>query len=64
MIGGQTLNLEELEFQVFGQGVVKIKLPLEHAVGETAAALQQLDRLVDEIVEFRGAPSRIVLACR
>ena len=60
LIHCEVLSNNEFCLEVFEVGVVKPKLALQSAIGDTATMAEQLNDLIDDLVKVHASPSPCV----
>ena len=60
LIRCKALGDNEFCLEVFEVGVIKTKLVLQSAIGDTATVAEQLNDLIDDLVKVHASPSPCV----
>jgi hypothetical protein len=58
LINRHTLSLNEFSFQIVQIRIIELELTLEGAIGQAPPALQQSDRLVEDLLKGHYTPSQ------
>src|SRR5919204_5138501 len=53
-IGSKALSLGKFKLQILQRLIIKLKLPLEGAIGQTSSTLEHLDGLFENFVKRHG----------